>query len=222
LTANNLRKSGAGHLRIGVVPSLGLEVAPAAISVFREKYPDVTFDIKTLHHNDMLRSLYERECDLTIGYDPPEQPRLKLKRLAAADLVLVARAGAIQPDLQAFPISELHGREMVSVTGSGPLGDQILTALERAQVEVRGIVSVSTYYVAAALVRFGSGVAIVDEFTARSVARQDLDLFTLSPALRFGIHAAWLEDRPLSKLGLQFVATVEDVLRSLPQLPRRA
>jgi DNA-binding transcriptional LysR family regulator len=170
----------------------------------------------------MLRSLYERECDLTIGYDPPEQPRLKLKRLAAADLVLVARAGAIQPDLQAFPISELHGREMVSVTGSGPLGDQILTALERAQVEVRGIVSVSTYYVAAALVRFGSGVAIVDEFTARSVARQDLDLFTLSPALRFGIHAAWLEDRPLSKLGLQFVATVEDVLRSLPQLPRRA
>ena len=51
LTANNLRKSGAGHLRIGVVPSLGLEVAPAAISVFREKYPDVTFDIKTLHHN---------------------------------------------------------------------------------------------------------------------------------------------------------------------------
>jgi DNA-binding transcriptional LysR family regulator len=83
-------------------------------------------------------------------------------------------------------------------------------------------VSVSTYYVAAALVRFGSGVAIVDEFTARSVARQDLDLFTLSPALRFGIHAAWLEDRPLSKLGLQFVATVEDVLRSLPQLPRRA
>lgn len=222
LTANNLRKSGAGHLRIGVVPSLGLEVAPAAISVFRQKHPDVTFDIKTLHHNDMLRSLYERECDLTIGYDPPEQARLKLKRLAAADLVLVARAGAIQPGIEAFPISELQGREMVSVTGSGPLGDQILTALERAQVDVREIVSVSTYYIAAALVRFGSGVAIVDEFTARSVARQDLDLCTLSPPLRFGIHAAWLEDRPLSKLGLRFVSIVEDVLRGLPQLPRRA
>jgi hypothetical protein len=27
----------------------------------------------------------------------------------------------------------------------------------------------------------------------------------LLPALDFGVHAAWLDDRPLSKLGMRFV-----------------
>ncbi len=217
-TANNLRNSGAGHLRIGVVPSLGLEVAPAAIAAFRAKHPGVTFDIKTLHHNDVLRSLYERECDLAIGYDPPDQPRLKLKKLASADLVLIARPGTIPQGTRTLPIAALQGMDLVSVTGSGPIGDLIAAAFEKAQVDVRDIVSVSTYYIAAALVRFGSGVAIVDEFTARSMASQGLDLFSVSPGMRFGIHAAWLEDRPLSKLGLRFVAAVEQVLQGLPPL----
>lgn len=217
-TASNLRNSGAGHLRIGVVPSLGLEVAPAAIAAFRVKHPGVTFDVKTLHHNDVLRSLYERECDVAIGYDTPDRPRLKLKKLASANLVLIARPGTMPTASQLLPISSLHGMDLVSVTGSGPIGDQITAALERAKVEVREIVSVSTYYIAAALVRFGSGVAIVDEFTARSMASHGLDLFSVSPAMRFGIHAAWLEDRPLSKLGLRFVTVVEELLQNLPPL----
>lgn len=217
-TAHNLRNSGAGHLRIGVVPSLGLEVAPAAISAFRTKHPGVTFDIKTLHHNDVLRSLYERECDLAIGYDPPEQPRLKLKTLATANLVLIARPGTMPTVSGTLPIASLQGVDLVSVTGSGPIGDLIAATFDKERVEVREIVSVSTYYIAAALVRYGSGVAIVDEFTARSMTSSGLDLISVSPAMRFGIHAVWLEDRPLSKLGLRFVAVVEQVLQNLPSM----
>ena len=217
-TASNLRNSGAGHLRIGVVPSLGLDIAPAAIAAFRARQPHVTFDIKTLHHHDVLRSLYERECDLAIGYDPPEQPRLKLKRLASANLVLIARPETLPRSQQPLSIASLQGMDMISVTGSGPIGDQIAAAFENAQVDVREIVSVSTYYIAAALVRSGSGVAIVDEFTARSMASRGLELHGLTPDISFGIHAAWLEDRPLSKLGLRFVAAVEQVLKTLPPL----
>jgi len=38
-TANNLRNSGAGHLRIGIVPSLGLEVLPQVIAIFARAIP---------------------------------------------------------------------------------------------------------------------------------------------------------------------------------------
>jgi hypothetical protein len=37
-------------------------------------------------------------------------------------------------------------------------------------------------------------------------------VFSLSPALGFGVHAAWLEDRPLSVLGEKFLGTMEKVL----------
>lgn len=214
ITASNLRNSGAGHLRIGVVPSLGLEVAPAAIAEFRSKHPSVTFEIKTLHHNDVLRSLYERECDLVIGYDPPDQPRLASRKLSTARLMLIARPGNFASSPESLAITELHGMDIVGVNGSGPIGNIMAAAMDNAQVAVNEIISVSTYYVAAALVRFGSGVAIVDEFTAGSMASQGLEIITLSPEMRFGIYAIWLEDRPPSKLGQHFAANVEKILRA--------
>ncbi len=107
----------------------------------------------------------------------------------------------------------MNGLDIVSVNGSGPIGNLVEAALEKAQISVREIVSVGTYYVAAALVRFGSGVAIVDEFTARSMVSEGLNAIAISPELQFGVHAIWLEDRPPSKLGLRFVATVAEMLR---------
>lgn len=211
-TAANLRNSGAGHLRIGVVPSLGLEVAPAAVAAFRSKHPGVTFDIKTLHHSDVLRALYERECDLVIAYELPDQARLKIEPLATASLVLISRPGNFPPGTKALAMEDLEGREIVSVSGSGPIGDKINAALARAEVAVHEIVSVSTYYIAAGLVRFGSGIAIVDQFTARSMVSQDLDLIQLAPKMQFAVEAAWLEDRPPSRLGIDFIAEVERAL----------
>jgi DNA-binding transcriptional LysR family regulator len=213
VTANNLRNTGTGHLRIGVAPSLGLEVAPRAISAFRTKFPNVTFDVKTLHHNDTSRALYERECDLSIGYDPPEHPRLKLEMLSAARLYLICQPGMFPSGKTALKISELNGLDMISVNGSGPIGDLVEATLEKAQVNVRKIISVSTYYIAAALVRFGSGIAIVDQFTARSMVSDGLEALSISPEMQFGVHAIWLEDRPPSRLGLQFVAEVKKALQ---------
>ncbi len=212
VTANNLRNTGSGHLRIGVAPSLGLEVAPRAIAAFRTKYPNVTFDVKTLHHNDTSRALYERECDLSIGYDPPEHPRLKLEKLSAARLYLICQPGKFSSDKSSLKLNELSGMDIVSVNGSGPIGDLVEAALEKAQVDVRKIISVSTYYIAAALVRFGSGVAIVDQFTAQSMASDGLEALSISPEMQFGVHAIWLEDRPPSRLGLQFVEEVKKAL----------
>lgn len=212
VTAANLRSSGAGHLRIGVVPSLGLEVAPAAITAFRAAHPGVTFDIKTLHHSEVLRSLYERDCDLALAYELPSQPRLKCRQLVSANLMVVARPGAFPPATQSIAIDDLAGREIIGVSGSGPLGDKIEAALASRQASAHEIISVSTYYVAAALVRSGSGLAVVDQFTARSAISHGLDRFPLAPEMRFGVQAAWLEDRPPSRLGLDFIKSVAKAL----------
>lgn len=212
VTAANLRNSGAGHLRIGVVPSLGLEVAPAAIAAFRATHPGVTFDIKTLHHSEVLRALYERDCDLALAYELPSQPRLKCRELASAGLMVIARPGTFPAGTTAVSIADLSGREVISVSGSGPIGDKIEAAFAQARVAVQEIVSVSTYYVAATLVRSGSGLAIVDQFTAASTISQGLQRLPLKPEIQFGVQAAWLEDRPPSRLGLDFVKAVSAAL----------
>jgi len=220
-TANNLRNSGAGHLRIGIVPSLGLEILPQVIADFRAKNPEVTFDIKTIHHSDVLRSLYERECDIAFGYDPPVHPRLTQRKLTTAKLVLIAPRGLFEKGRDSVTIADIRARDLIGVSSSGPIGDIVAAAQAHAQIDFREVASVDTYYVAAALVRKGSGVAIVDEFTARATSTQHIDVIALAPPLEFGVHAAWLEDRPLSKLASRLVELMKAALRAAVQLPVR-
>ncbi len=216
LTARNLRNSGAGHLQIGIVPSLGLDVVPAVVARFRAKRPEVTFNVKTVHHDDILRSLYERECDIAFGYDPPSHPRLAMRKLATGSLMLVAPAGMFPVGTTQLTFNDISGKDLIGVANSGPIGDIVAAAHLNARASLREVVSVDTYYIAAALVRHGSGVAIVDEFTASAMTRDGLDVFALAPALPFGIHAAWLEDRPLSKLAVLLVEQMKLALDHTP------
>lgn len=213
-TARNLRGSSAGQLRIGVVPSLGLEILPAAIAEFRQSHPKVTFDVQTLHHNDMLRALRERECDIAFGYDPPPNPRMATRRLTLAELLVIAPKRTFDGSLKSLSLDQLAGRDAISVTGSGPIGTLAAAALERAEVTLREVASVGTYFIAAALVRHGCGVSMVDEFTVSALRGREIDVFGIHPTLRFGVHAAWLAERPLAILATRFVKCVERVVRA--------
>src|SRR5690606_31806405 len=63
-TVNNLRNLAGAHIRLAVVPSLGLYVTPLAISRFRRLHPDITFEVQTMHYDELFRGLYERTCDI--------------------------------------------------------------------------------------------------------------------------------------------------------------
>jgi DNA-binding transcriptional LysR family regulator len=77
---------------------------------------------------------------------------------------------------------------------------------------LKEIGSVDTYYIAAALVKHGSGVAVVDEFTAMAMKTDGLDVFPITPAVTFTVQAAWLEDRPLSKLAERLIQVMKNIL----------
>ncbi|MEN5118680.1 LysR substrate-binding domain-containing protein [Luteimonas sp. TWI662] len=199
-TASNLRFMTDGHIRLAVVPSLGLQVAPLAIARFRTRYPHTTFEVQTLHHDDLFRALYERSCDIAIGYDAPTHPRLKRRDLTDGELVLMFRE-ADMPDVGArIALQALQDRELLGMTTGGPLGDLFNRELQRLQVRVREVVSNQTFYIAAGLTRCGAGMSIVDEFTAQAFAAPGLAWRPLSPALGFKVQCMFLEERPPSRL----------------------
>ena len=215
-TARNLRGGKSGHLRLAVLPAMGLGIAPAAISRFREQHPEVTFEIMTLHHNDVERALFERSCEAAFAYDLPPHPQLKSTTIGQGEVVILYRREqfpALPPRLE---LSWLRNRDIVGLSASGPVGDLFGAALAQRNLRVQEVVSVQTFYLAAALVRFGAAIAVVDELTARASASQAgpdaLDFRALEPALRFNIHAVHLEDRPLSVMAGRFMATLQAVL----------
>jgi DNA-binding transcriptional LysR family regulator len=72
------------------------------------------------------------------------------------------------------------------------------------------VISAQTFYLAAALVRHGAGIAVVDEPTAYATADPQVDFKFFEPAMRFNVCAIHLEDRPLSQLARAFVQSVRE------------
>lgn len=216
-TARNLRGGRSGHLRLAVLPAMGLGIAPAAIARFRAQHPDVTFEIMTLHHNDVEQALFERSCEVAFAYDLPPHPQLKSTTIGQGEVMILYRRDQFATLPPRLELSWLRNRDIVGLSASGPVGDLFSTALAQRNLRVNEVVSVQTFYLAAALVRFGAAIAVVDELTARASALESgrhgvLDFRALEPTLRFSIHAVHLEDRPLSVMAGRFVATLQTVL----------
>lgn len=209
-TTKNLRRGGDGHLRLAVLPSLGLQVAPAAVARFRARHPHVSFEIQTLHNEDILRSLYERNSDLAVAYDAPRHPRLAEIPLGSGELVILYRRRDF-PEAPARASMDLfRSRDLIRLSGSGSVGS-LFTKVDHVVPDTAAI-SVQTYYVAAALVRHGAGVAVVDEFTARASLGDDLDFRPLEQSVSFNVYCIHLEDRPLSRIASELVAMMKQSL----------
>jgi DNA-binding transcriptional LysR family regulator len=97
---------------------------------------------------------------------------------------------------------------LVKLAGTGSI-DTLLTSEIDPAVASRAGISVETYYVAAALVREGAGIAIVDEFTARAMVGDDLDYRPLAKGSKFDVYCIHLEDRPLSRISEDFIAAMQ-------------
>jgi DNA-binding transcriptional LysR family regulator len=201
----SLRNGDAGHIRLAVLPVAGLAVAPAAIARFREDHPDVTFDIQTYHHDEALRALFDRSSEVAFVFNRAEHPRLKTVLLGRGELVLLYQRGDFNGEAERIPIAAVSGRQFIGITASGPVGDLLAQELSKLKTDVHEAVSAHTFYVAAALVREGVGVAIVDELTAIATASEGLAFRRLDPPVRFDICAIHLEDRPPSHLTAKFI-----------------
>jgi DNA-binding transcriptional LysR family regulator len=232
LTARNLRAGGAGHVRVAVLPALGLGVAPRAIARFRTRNPGVTFDVQTIDHADIARCLYERDCDIAVAFTSPTHPRLTGARIGSGELVLLERrpgpagnhsgassarasASASTSASERIDIRKLKNRDYISLTGSGPIGALLAAELSRLELPLTEVAAVRTFYVAAALVRHGVGVAVVDEFTARAMLTPELSFQRLSPAIAFDVQCVWLEDKPPSRTCQRFIDALTEDLKAL-------
>jgi len=216
-TVANLRNGEGGHIRLAVLPSLGLHVAPRAIATFRKQHADVTFSVQTLHHQGLFQALYERECDIAIAYNPPQHPRMQRREIGVGQLMLLFSESDLPDPGDAVPIGRLADRDLIGLANSGPVSDLLGMELERHHIGIREVVSNQTYYLAASLTRCGGGMSVIDEFTAYFSSGNGILCRPIVPAITFGIECVYLEDRPPSRIAERFIevftSTVDEVRR---------
>ena len=210
----NLRSGGGATLRISALPSLALGALPTAVARFMARRPDVRFDLQTVHHDDLLRKLYERETDIAIAAEVPRGAPLGKVWLGEGELVVLYREADLPGMAARIDLPQLVGHPFITLAASGPIGQLFAQELERLGIELQEVASARTFYIAAALVRAGVGLSVVDNFTAEASLADGLAMRALKPSLTFDVHAMHLLDRPPSALASEFLGVLREVIEA--------
>lgn len=212
---HNLRLGRGSLLRVSALPSLGLGAIPEAVAAFMRGHEDVLFDLQTLHHDEMVRKLYERETDIAISYEVPPAAPVGHQVIGEGELVVLYREEDIPDAPSRIHLADLREHKFISPIQSGPIGRMLSRELDQLNVVLHEVVSARTYYVAAALVRAGVGMAIVDNFTAQASLTPGLASRPLQPAITFDINAVYLQNRPPTRTASEFLTLLADVIDQL-------
>jgi DNA-binding transcriptional LysR family regulator len=210
----NLRRGASGTLRVSALPSLALDALPTAVSRFLRAHENVRFDLQTVHHDDLLRKLYERETDIAIAYEVPPAAPVGQRWLGEGELVVLYREQDMPNAPPRIELERLRGQRFVSLAASGPIGHLFAQELQRLDLELDEVVSARTFYIATALVRQGVGMAVVDSFTAQASLTPGLSVRPLKPQLTFDVHAMFLLNRPPNALATEFLKTLGRVIEA--------
>lgn len=213
-SGRNLRRGTGGMLRLSALPSLALEALPTAVSRFLRTHPNVKFDLQTVHHDDLLRKLYERETDLAIAYETPPGSPIGTRWLGEGELVVLFRDRDIPDAPPRLDLETLRGLPFISVAASGPIGHLFTQELQRLELELDLVVSARTFHIAATLVRQGVGVTVVDSFTAQASLIPGLSMRPLKPPITFDVNAMFLLNRPPTALATDFLKTLARVIEA--------
>ena len=211
--AKNIGTRRGGHIRLGVLPSLGFGVIPETIAALRQDDDALSFEVDTLHSRNIASALYEREYDIAIGYGSVAISRIDIRQIGQIELFIAARRDQFSPADGLVDLEDLHGRDFIGLRQSGPSGDVLVDLLDRLGITPNEVVTSRTYYVALSLAKRGVGVTVVDEFTAREMASDGLGLFRFRKPIRIPVTAYMLHENSDSAIFSRFLNSVEANLK---------
>ena len=203
--ARNLKAGNAGHIRLSVMPSMGLNVLPLAISRFLKDHPDVTFDIQTRHYDDMISSLYEHEIDVGLAFSPSNHVGLSSYDFGEGEFVCVYKPGDLDESEDRVNLQDLDGKKIISIKDSGPLSDILFNRILQAGIDTNVMITVQTYYIAKNLVGYGMGMAIVDQLTAMAEGPEKTSYKGFTSPITYSVTGLYSENRPLSNVCRHFL-----------------
>ncbi len=216
-TSQNLGSAETGVIRIAMTPAFGIDLVPAAVASYLDQHPDTSFEIETLHHHQVARALKELRVDVGLVFDPPVTQGITNDHIATAEFVVLTHESMRFGNRRRLSLKDLEGLNFIKLNTRSPLGRHLASHFASSKVRFHSVAKVETHSLAKSLVAHGAGVAIVDEFTARSLEHDNVVSWQLEPELRFNVTIQRMEHESLSIVTRRFIEHLKSEVKKFLQ-----
>jgi DNA-binding transcriptional LysR family regulator len=201
----DLREAKTSRLRILSTPPLGQGVVPRVLGGFARRHPKlkIHFDIRDL--NDVVRAVESGTADLGLGLGLGPQATLEVEVLAEARMVAICPPGHALAALATVTPADLGSHSLIALDADTRMGAAVRHAFQSARQPFLFRAEVRTCSTACALVETGTGVSVVDPFSAAHLQAGRLEIRPFEPAIPSTAWAFWSNRKPLPPLGRRFI-----------------
>jgi DNA-binding transcriptional LysR family regulator len=156
-------------IRLVSTPTLAISVLPDAMTRWRADFPHTRCELATHHTREIVTMLRLGEADLALSLQDPHHPGIEAQPLAQGVMTAMAPRGTWNAEECGQPLSA-HGLtgNLIGHADSDPLGALVMSSCDAQDVHPTFRTVVQTYQIARSLVEAGTGMAVVDPFTAAS------------------------------------------------------
>jgi DNA-binding transcriptional LysR family regulator len=175
-----MRKSGAGSLRVGCTPALGLSVMPPVVHAFSRRYPQVHVNLQTVGSHALREGLLYGLYDVALTTSGISDPQIEAVPLHRSDAVCVLHPGHPLASRASLHVRDLKDQVLLTLNADDEIHQQFLGTLQQHRVEAAATVETTYSVTSCMMAAQGTGIGIVNPYVA-SVFARDLKVLPLRP-----------------------------------------
>jgi DNA-binding transcriptional LysR family regulator len=210
---DELLENRSGCLRIASSLHLGVSLLSEAIAEFHRRFPGVGVTLHTLSPDAVVQAVLTNQVDLGVAIMlNRSHPSLSYESLCMSRFVACMRPTHKFANRPALTIADLVDEPMIGY-GDIPFGHLVNKLFQAAGFQHEPCIKVHQVQVACVLSALGVGMAIVDEFAARSFKSNNLVSVPMTPEVTMPVTYFHIAAEPLARTAQAFI----EILRKMAQ-----
>ncbi len=215
--SSDLRNLRGGRLNIFSLPALGKSILPKMLAAFTQEHDQARVGLHVHSSRTVLQAVVSRRVDMGLSMIGTDHPGVDCRGLCRVNAVCALPLGHRLASREAIDAEDLDGESFISFGQDARARELIDLAFEERGVVRQLRVETHISESACAIVANGSGVALVDPFTAGEFARHgEIFVRPFTTEIPYEFCLLTPREQPLSLLAQSFIAALE------AELPRYA
>lgn len=208
--ATELRRGRSGLLRIAAVSALAHGLAPAALVILMQEFPNLSVEVEERDRTGQLEGLTSRHLDVGLIALPSGTPRLHVDMIVEADAVCLLPEGHALAVHDTLDPMLLHGHNFVRLAEMRLLQQLVDDAFDRLGQRRLSTVVVDSTPLMIAFVAGGMGLAITHRMST-FVLPKGVVARPFIPRLTFGYAALTRVGEQQSPEIIRFIALARSI-----------